>query len=112
MGVFTGDGNQHLKIAQGDENMKAGTGEKIDGYPTDVPDLKADDLIKIGKEEYPAFNVTPEEFWSNQQADRKRIRFKKESKAGYYMRHTRNGARPFYIKTTANDGKTYTRKIR
>lgn len=112
-GEFMGNGDEHLNTAQGDENMKAGTGvEKEEGYPTDVEGINADDVVKYGKEEFPAFNVTPEEFFSNQKADRKRIRFKKDSKAAQYMRKTRNGARPFYLKTTASDGKTYTRKIR
>lgn len=113
MGEFTGTGDEHVKNAISDDNLKSGTGEqKEDGYPTDVDGIKADDIIKYGKEEFPAFNVTPEEFFSNQQSDRKRIRFKKDSKAAQYMRSTKNGARPFYIKTTAKDGKTYTRKLR
>lgn len=113
MGEFTGGSVDHLRNAQDDENMKAGTGvESEEGYPTDVEGVNADDIVKHGKEEYPAFNVTPQEFFSNQQADRKRIRFKKDSKAAQYMRNTRNAGRPFYLKTTASDGKTYTRKIR
>lgn len=112
MGEFTGTGDQHLKTAQSDTNMKSGTEEKPDGYPTDVEGVNADDVVKYGKEEYPAFNVTPQEFFSNQRADRKKLRFKNGSKAGEYMRKTRNGHRPFYIKTTAADGKQYTRKIR
>ena len=112
-GAFTGDGDQHVKNAHDDENMKSGTGvEREDGYPTDVEGVTADDVVKYGKEEFPAFNVTPEEFFSNQQADRKRMRFKNGSKAAQYMRKTRNQGRPFYIKTKTRDGKSYTRKIR
>ena len=111
-GAFTGDGDQHVKNAQGDENMKSGTEERPDGYPTDVEGVTADDVIKYGKEEFPAFNVTPDEFFSNQQSDRKRMRFKNNSKAAQYMRKTRNQGRPFYIKTKTRDGKIYPRKIR
>lgn len=112
MGELTGNGDNHLRNAQNDQNMKSGTEEKPDGYPTDVDGVQADDVVKYGKEEFPAFNVTPQEFFSNQQADRKKIRFKNGSKVGEYMRKTRNAHRPFYIKTTASDGKKYTRKIR
>lgn len=113
MGVFTDGGDEHVKNAMDDHNSIAGTGKESDeGYPTDVEGVNADDIVKYGKEEYPAFEVSPQEFFSNQKADRKKLRFKNGSKAGEYMRKTRNGARPFYIKTTAADGTKYTRKIR
>lgn len=112
MGEISGQGSDHLRNAQNDINAKSGTEDKPDGYPTDVDGISADDIIKHGKEEFPAFHVTPEEFFSNQQSDRKRMRFKNHSKVGEYMRKTRNYHRPFYIKTQTKDGKSYTRKIR
>jgi len=114
MGEFTGTGDQHWNNAQNDNNLaKSGTGEtKEDGYETDVPGIKADDQVQKGTEIFPAFKVDPDEFFSNQKADRKKIRFKNGSKVGEYMRKTRNSGRPFYIKTTTKDGTTYSRKLR
>ncbi len=114
MGEFTGTGDQHYQDAVKDDNLsKAGTGvDNEDGYQTDVPDVKADDVIKKGKEEFPCFDVSSQEFFSNQKADRKKLRFKNNSKVGEYMRKTRNSGRPFFIRTTAKDGVKYTRKVR
>jgi len=112
MGEISGQGDDHIKSAQNDINAKSGTEDKPDGYQTDVPDINADDVIRHGKDEFPAFNVSPEEFFSNQQADRKRMRFKNGSKVGEYMRKTKNYHRPFYVKTTTKDGRSYTRKVR
>lgn len=113
MGEFTGSGDSHIKSASDDQNKaKFGSGENEEGYPTDVEGVKADDVIKQGTEEYPVFKVSSQEFFSNQKADRKKIRFNKDSKAGEYMRKTRNGARPFYLKTQSADGTEYVRKIR
>lgn len=113
-GEFTGNGDQHYNAAQNDFNAsKVGTGqEREEGYPTDVEGVAADDIVKNGKDEYPAFEVTPNEFFQNQRAERQRLRFKNGSKVGQYMRNTKNTGRPFYIKTTTKDGRKYTRKIR
>ena len=67
MGVFTGNGDQHVTNANDDINQKAGTGiETEEGYPTDVESINSDDVVKKGTERYPAFNVTPHEFFQNQ----------------------------------------------
>ncbi|MFW6015001.1 MAG: hypothetical protein ACOCRK_01030 [bacterium] len=111
MGEFTGR-DQHTEKAEQDRNVsKFGSGSE-EGYQTDVEGIKADDVVKYGKEEYPLFKVTPEEFFNNQKADRRKMRFKNGSKVGEYMRKTRNGARPFYIKTQTKSGDEYVRKIR
>lgn len=113
MGEFTGYGTPFDKAVTDRNTSVSGTGENQEtGYPTDVEDVNADDVIKKGKEEYPVFNVSQDEFWSNMKADRKRLRFKNGSKAQQYMRRTRNGARPFYIKTHDQNGKEYVRKVR
>lgn len=111
MGEFTGGSVDHTRNAQDDENISK-SGADQGSYQTDVPDIEADDVIKKGMEEYPVFDVTPQEFFSNMSADRKKIRFKNGSKVTTYKNKTKNTGRPFYIKTTASDGKTYTRKIR
>lgn len=110
MGAFTGDETQINNLAV-DQSQKSG--EDIDdGYPTDVEGIKADGKVTYGKEEFPKFKVTPKEFFSNMKADRRRIRFAKDSKAGEYMRKTKNQARPFYLETTTADGKSYVKKVR
>ena len=113
MGELTGIGG-HTETINKDNNIaKTGTGvEKENGYPTDVEGVQADDVIKKGNDEYPVFNVSQEEFWNNQKADRKKIRFKNGSKVTAYTKATRNGHRPFYIKMKDNNGQEYVRKIR
>jgi len=112
MGELTGNKDGHQEnIAKDYNTSKFGAGSE-EGYATDVEGVTADDVVKNGKEEYPLFKVSSKEFFDNQKSDRKKIRFANNSKVGEYMRKTKNSHRPFYIKTTAPDGHTYTRKIR
>lgn len=114
MGIFTDGGNEHIQNAANDTNVsKSGTGvEKENGYPTDVNDVYADDVIKKGMEEFPVFNVSPGEFFDNMSSDRKKIRFKNGSKVTTYKNKTKNSHRNFYIRTIDNAGKTYVRRIK
>jgi hypothetical protein len=79
------------------------TKEAPKGYATDVEDIFADG----SKGDIPVFDVSPEEFNDNMKMDRRRLRFKKGSKAAEYMRKTQYN-RPFWIRNT-KDG--YMRKI-
>lgn len=112
MGEFTGS-NSNLTNAIQDVNIATGRNDgERSPFATDVEGIEADDVVKKGIEEFPVFNVDTQEFFSNQKSDRKRIRFKVGSKAGQYMQKTKNGLRPFYIRTTDSSGVSYTRKVR
>lgn len=82
------------------------------GFQTDVPDIIADDSIKIGVNEFPVFKCSKREFFSNMHTDRKRLRFSSGSKIQQYMQKTRYKNRDFYISFTDDDGKTFVRKIK
>ena len=81
------------------------------GYDTDVEDVKANDVVKVGADEFPVFDCSPDEFYQNMQHGRKRLRFKQGSPASQYMGGTKY-KRAFYIRTTDDSGKVYTRKIK
>ena len=104
-------GNQEDLCTKERNQANFGTEEKPDGYPTDVEGVFADDVIKKGSDEFPVFNVSKDEFFSNMQANRKRVRFKSDSKVRSYIQKTKNGGRPLYIKTNDN-GKEYVRKLK
>jgi hypothetical protein len=111
MGEFTTSTGED-KCSKEREMSTFGTGiEKETGYPTDVEGIMSDDVIKKGIEEFPVFNVSKEEFFSNMKADRKRIRFKSDSKVRSYIQKTKNG-RPLYIKTKDSNGQEYVRKLK
>lgn len=110
MGEFTGDKNVVTNnIAMGNADAAAaGVEQKV--YNTDVDGITADDVVKQGKDEFPCFDVSKEEFYQNMQDGRKRIRFKTE-KAAKYMQGTKYN-RPFFVRHTDEAGKKYVRKIK
>lgn len=120
MGEFMGDsGDNHMadNITTGGEvegveaNAEAGTEAQIPGYETDVKDVRSDDIVKQGKDEFPCFDVTADEFHQNMQDGRRRLRWKNGSAAQKYMSGTKYN-RPFYVRTTDGAGKKYVRKIK
>jgi hypothetical protein len=123
MGEFMGDsganhGNDNANsVTMGGEqagteaNAEAGTEAQIPGYETDVADVRSDDIIRQGKDEFPCFDVTQDEFNQNMQDGRRRLRWKNGSPAQKYMSGTKYN-RPFYVRTTDSAGKTYVRKIK
>jgi len=80
--------------------------------PTDVKEVFADDVVKVGNNEFPVFNCSKDEFFNNMVNNRKRLRFKSGSKVQQYMRGTKYKNRDFYISYTDDSGKTYRRKIK
>jgi len=80
--------------------------------PTDVKDVCADDIVKMGSNEFPVFNCSKDEFFNNMNNNRKRLRFKTGSKVQQYMQGTRYKNRDFYISYTDDNGKTYRRRIK
>ena len=107
MGVLSGDlGGGEQDFAQGD-NLKGDaevTSPPEGKVETDVPDVYADGE----KEGHPVFDVSPEEFFNNMKLDRKRLRFRAETPAQLYQKHTRF-RRPFFIRNS-DDG--YLRKVK
>lgn len=75
---------------------------------TGVEGCTSDAIYRKGTIDFPIFDVTPEEFTRNMEAQRQRCRFKTE-KVLNYVRGSRTKT-PFYIRTEM-DGKTYIRKI-
>ena len=104
-------GDNHSNDNANTTTMGGEQGEDFQGYDTDVPDLKADDVVRQGKDEFPCFDVEKDEFYQNMQDGRRRLRFKSGSKAQQYMQNTRYN-RPFYVRTTDENGKKYVRKIK
>lgn len=78
-------------------------------FDTDVPGLKADAVYKKGSESFPCFDVSKGSFFNNMEQFRKRIRL--DGKAAQYMQSTRYN-KPFYIRYTDENNKTYIRKIK
>jgi len=119
MGEFMGNSGDNHKPdnvtmggQQGAEaNVEAGTEASIPGYETDVTDVRADDIVKQGKDEFPCFDVGQDEFNQNMQDGRRRLRWKKDSAAQKYMAGTKYN-RPFYVRTTDTKGNKYVRKIK
>lgn len=120
MGEFMGSsGDNHMadNITTGGEvegveaSAEAGTEEQIPGYETDVPDVRADDIVRQGKDEFPCFDVSADEFHQNMQDGRRRLRWKNGSAAQKYMSGTKYN-RSFYVRHTDGAGKKYVRKIK
>jgi len=107
MGEFTSGGYNHSA-----ENMKNQHQMDMDKDKTyQTPDgFECDGIKKHGNDEFPIFNVDGKEFNQNMMYGRKRLHFKSGSKAQQYMQGTKY-KRPFFIKTTTDDGKEYIRKI-
>lgn len=99
------------EVAGAEANAEAGTEAQIPGYETDVPDVRADDIVRQGKDEFPCFDVSQEEFNQNMQDGRRRIRWKNGSAAQKYMTGTKYN-RSFYVRHTDNNGKKFVRKIK
>ena len=81
------------------------------GYETDVADLRSDDIVRQGKDEFPCFDVQDTEFYQNMQDGRRRLRFKSGTGAQKYMQQTKYN-RPFFIRHTDKNGKKFVRKIK
>lgn len=118
MGEFTtGSGDTHSpeNVTMGGEKAgSAGVEGEIDvpvGYETDVAGVRADDVVRQGKDEFPCFDVDQNEFYQNMQDGRRRLRFKADTSAQKYMSQTKYN-RSFYIRHTDKDGKKYVRKIK
>jgi hypothetical protein len=89
--------------------------EKITQEPekikTEFEDIYADDVVRQGKNEFPVFDVSKEEFMGNGSWDRKRIRFKSGSNVQKYLQNGKYN-RPFYIRWGDDSGKKWTRRIK
>ena len=92
-------------------NAEAGTEAEIPGYETDVPDVRSDDIVRQGKDEFPCFDVSADEFNQNMQDGRRRIRWKNGSSAQKYMTGTKYN-RSFFVRHTDDNGKKFVRKIK
>ena len=99
------------EVAGAEANAEAGTQEQIPGYETDVKDVRSDDIVRQGKDEFPCFDVTQAEFNQNMQDGRRRLRWAKDTPAQKYMAGTKYN-RSFYVRTTDDAGKKYVRKIK
>lgn len=111
MGEFTtGSGDTHNP-----ENVtmsgETGTEEAPIGFDTDVKDVRSDDIVRQGKDEFPCFDVDHNEFYQNMQDGRRRLRFKSGTNAQKYMSQTKYN-RSFYIRHTDAGGKKFVRKIK
>ena len=114
MGEFTtGSGDTHQP-----ENVTMGTGgvdntdaEVPVGFETDVTDLRSDDVVRVGKDSFPCFDVEHGEFYQNMQDGRRRLRFKSGTGAQKYMSQTKYN-RAFYIRHTDGAGKKFVRRIK
>lgn len=112
MGEFMGNsGNNEApkNVTMGGE--QTGTDDTPAGYATDVDNVRADDVVKQGRDEFPCFDVSGDEFYQNMQDGRRRIRFKNGTPAQQYMSNTKYN-RPFFVRTTDSDGKKFVRKIK
>jgi hypothetical protein len=85
--------------------------EKKKTYATDVTGVECDDLVRIGSEKFPCFDVSQQEFYQNMQDGRRRLRFNNGSNCQKYMQGTKYN-RPFFIRHTDDRGKTYVRKVK
>jgi len=114
MGEFlTGSGDTHTpeNVTMGSSDVADGGDNSQSGFETDVADVRADDVIKQGKDEFPCFDVDQGEFYQNMQDGRRRLRFKSGSNAQQYMSKTKYN-RPFFIRHTDDDGKKYIRRVK
>jgi len=117
MGEFTsGSGDTHNpdNVTMGGDTQTVDGVDGVDapvGYATDVPDLRSDDVVRQGKDEFPCFDVEDTEFYQNMQDGRRRLRFKTGSNAQQYMSKTKYN-RSFYIRHTDKNGKKFVRKIK
>ena len=110
-GAFT-DGDSLENLAAQDKLAPSEDGKTEDGkLSTDVNDVFADAEVKVGTETFPVFDVSDNEFHQNMTWGRKRVRFNNETPAANYMRGSRYN-RPFFIRNTDKQGKTYTRRIK
>lgn len=112
----SGDNHRAENVTMGGEQQgtaggEAGSEQQIPGYETDVADVRADDVVKQGKDEFPVFDVTSDEFHQNMQDGRRRLRWKNGSNAQKYMSGTKYN-RPFFVRHTDDSGKKYVRKIK
>jgi len=109
MGEFSGrDDSSPISDIKSDGEKE----QKIEGgYQTDVEGVIAQSSIKYGKDEFPCFDVSKNNFFQNMQGGRKRMRFESGSGAQKYMQGSKY-ARKFYIKYTDDNGKSMVRSIK
>lgn len=116
MGEFTtGSGDTHNpeNVTMGSDsvdNMGVDDNAPV-GFETDVTDVRSDDVVKVGSDSFPCFDVEQGEFYQNMQDGRRRIRFKSGTGAQKYMSQTKYN-RSFYIRHTDTAGKKFVRKIK
>lgn len=103
MGEFSGDHGVSNNVEMG--------GATDTGYDTDVEGIKANDIVRHGKDSFPCFDVSQQEFYQNMQSGRQRLRFAQDSNAQKYMQNTKYN-RPFFVRHTDSNGKVYVRKIK
>jgi hypothetical protein len=109
MGEFTGtDDSSPLDDIKADGEKEQKTD---DGYPTDVEGVLAHSCIKHGKDEFPCFDVSKNNFFQNMEGGRKRLRFETGSPAQKYMQGSKY-SRKFYIKYTDDSGKSMVRPVK
>lgn len=103
MGEFTGFDEEPV---QSQEPV-----EKPSEYNTDVPDVKANDVVKHGSLEFPVFDCSRDEFFQNSEYGRRRLHFNPDSSVHKYMQNSKQRI-PFYIRYIDDSGKAYTKKIK
>jgi len=108
MGEFTGSSGDNHSV---DNVTMGGDKENQEGYDTDVQGVRASDIVRQGKDEFPCFDVDKNEFYQNMQDGRRRLRFKSGTPAQEYMSKTKYN-RPFFIRHVDDSGKKYVRKIK
>lgn len=91
--------------------LQAAADVAITGDPgkvsTDVPDVFADGE-KLG---HPVFNVSHDEFYTNMNFGRKRLRLKSGTPGQAYMQKTKY-QRPFWMAYKNPNGEVWTRKVK
>lgn len=106
MGELISGDMSHQERARNDEVPLTG-GEE--GFDTDVEGVKASAIY--GPHSLPVFDVEHDEFYQNSEYGRKRMRFKKDGVVQKYMQGSKY-MKPFYIRTTAKDGKQYIKRVK
>lgn len=107
---FSGNEFNRNTLGGGVDNERIVPGNVLDKQiETDVKDCCSDAVYKRGIDEFPVFDVSKEEFFGNMEAQRTRQRF--TGKASQFNQGSRF-KRPFYVRHTDEDGKTYVRRVK
>lgn len=102
-GEFSGENGVSNNVEMG--------GSSEGGYETDVAGVKSHDVVKYGKDSFPCFDVSQNEFYQNMQSGRQRLRFAQGSETQKYMQGSKYN-RPFFVRFTDANGKQFVRKIK